>query len=251
VALAAALLLALFWPRGGWEVETLSGADSCVVGPCKWAVGQALEAPEGTSWRIAVADLGALTILPGAAIRREADALHLERGRIDVEVMAPPRVFRVRTPAAWVVDLGCAFRLAATERTTRLAVQDGSVALENDLGTSIVTAGSSAEVEVGKRPSLPVREEARSELRRAVRALEGGGPGALASVLAEAEAGDLFTLWHVLQVVPEAERSAVLDAVALLSTEIDRPPLLRLEAEALRDLWRAVIPYALKDPVPR
>lgn len=255
--------LALLWPAG-WEVRTVGGAPPCRTGICRLGEGGALEAGPESRWEVAVAGLGTLRLEPGARLVRLESAgagapgdpfgrhlLRLEAGAVDVELLAPPRAVIIETPAATAIDLGCAYRLAvvdAGDRTalTVLTVRAGVVALENPQGISVVGAGYGASVRAGQRPELPVHAGAGAALRAAIRAADpatGGDPagGRLSDVLALAGAADALTLWHLLQMAPEAERRAVFDRMAALIPGIlptDEAAVLRLDPAALRLLWK-------------
>ncbi|MDP2310650.1 MAG: FecR domain-containing protein [Pseudomonadota bacterium] len=240
--LAAAALLAV-WPRDRLDVSVLYGGPACWIGACGLGVGGELVTSDSDAWTVRVGTLGTVQMAPDTVLARlPTDAgqlLALRRGAIDVSLTAPPREVRVETAAALVVDLGCEYALSADETHTVLTVRDGSVALENDLGTTIVTAGSSAEARVGERPDLPIRDDADPAFRAAIERFDAGarvGPDTVEELLAEARPEDNVTLWHVLQLLPPDERAMLFDG---MSVPGDREAVLRLDAPALVAWWRS------------
>lgn len=257
-ALAAAGLLVLLTRPGTpeWGVRALSGADPCSGASCTLDEGEELVTDGDGRLEILVGDIGVAHLGPHSRLARvpseAGKVLRLDAGTLDVSVIAPPRDLRVLTPAAEVVDLGCAYALSVDADATHLSVSNGSVSLENDHGISIVTAGSVARATAGARPDLPLRDDALPAFATALRTLEAGleaGPSAadLEVLLAAARPEDLFTLWHVLQLVPASQRGAVLDTAARLApgAAADRAALLRLEGRALEQWWQELVPFAL------
>lgn len=256
VALAAAALAWVFAPGEGWPVRSVAGARPCALGPCRFAAGDLLQPPVGSTWEVQLDDAGTLQLAGGASLLRtpatEGYRLRLDEGELTAAVTAPPGAFVVETPSARVEDLGCAFTVTVTPDRTDLAVHDGSVALRNDAGTSIVTAGSVARVDRGSRPRLPVRADASPELRAAVEDVErAGAPVAtdtsLDTLVTLSTPEDLLTLWHVLQVVPRTERPPLLETMERLAPGCapEADPVLDLQPDALRSLWRYLAPFAL------
>lgn len=248
---ALAVVLAWIGVRwyGGWEVRAISGAPPCQIGPCRWGEGEALETGADSRWEAQVADLGRLELASGSRLTRvesapERHRLRLDHGALSLQVVAPPRVIVIDTPAATATDLGCAFDLEAAPDRTALTVRSGAVALENAHGLSIVGAGSAAAARVDRRPELPIRLDAPPALRAAIRAADpalGGDPSAISAVLPLARPEDLETLWHLLQMARDP--GAVLDRMIALAPEVrpaDPAPVLSLDGEALRGLWRDI-----------
>jgi hypothetical protein len=261
LALAAAAALVFVRPMDRWEIEVLSGASPCGAARCTLAEGDPLTTDAASRYEVAVGDIGTVTLGPDTRLARlatdDGHLLRLDAGTVEVTVVAPPRDLRVWTPAALVVDLGCAYALSVDEAGTHLLVADGSVSLENDRGISIVTAGSEASVTVGGRPELPVRADASGAFVAAVRALEAGldrgelAGAPLATILVdEARAQDLLTLWHVLQLVPLGPRARVLEGMAARApgVAVDRGAVLALDGAALTAFWQALVPVALAPP---
>lgn len=257
LALAAGALAAIAWPRDRWEVRALPGSDPCEG--CTLAVGDTIATDDDARWEVDVADIGALRMAPSTSLARlatdDGHLLRLDAGSIDVAVTAPPRLLRVETPAALVVDLGCAYTLAVVGGETRLEVRKGSVALENDAGISVVTAGSTAWAGPGRRPALPVRTDATPAFRSAVTALDGAlaspwmdeSDAILDALVADARPADGLTLWHALQLVPGEARVRLVDTTLALDSNPGLPArtkVLALDAEALTALWQDLLPDA-------
>jgi hypothetical protein len=251
VLLAAGLLLTLA-PRDRWEVTALSGERPCWIGPCGLGVGGALTTNAESAWEVRLGALGTVTMGPGTELSRlpaeRGALLHLADGSLDVALDAPPRAVRVETPAALVVDLGCAYTLTATATETRLSVHDGSVSLENDQGISIVTAGSSATVHLGARPELPVQDDASPAFRSAVARFDGGkvsDDSLVDDLLAAARPKDNPTLWHVLQLLPPEPRTRLYDG---MHVACDRDGVLDLDGPALQQWWQMILAERSQPP---
>lgn len=260
LTLAAVALLALLLrpDPGRWTVTVLAGPSPCGAPTCTLVEGEGLEVgPEGRL-ELALGWVGTVEVGPGTRLERlrgDGDyVLEVHEGTVAVAAIAPPRTVRIHTPAATVVDLGCAYTLVVDAAGTDLRVGDGSVALETARGVSVVTAGSRASAFPGRRPETPVREDAVPAFHDAVRALDAGPGGRVApqdgdldEVLGLARPEDLFTLWHVLQRVAAADRPRVLDrmATSVPLTDADRVALLRLDGDALTRLWQGMVPVAL------
>jgi hypothetical protein len=242
-ALAAAAAL-LFWLRpSGWAVEVVEGSPCA---DCRFQQGEWLETDEGTTLDVEVADLGVMRVAPGTRIRLQHDdeaekRLELAIGRIDVSVVAPPRLLVVGTPAGDAVDLGCAYTLVvAPDGSTRIAVTVGRVALEGQGRTSIVIHDTVAGMRHDAGPGLPIRVDASPALVAAVGQYD-RGERTEATILAEARPVDTITLWHLLQRVPEADRGRVFGRIVELVPSVlptDEEAVLRLDPGAVEVLWR-------------
>lgn len=257
MALAVALMVAVvvgpaWWmSRERWALDVLAGASPCPVGPCGLGPGDSVSTARDGAIDVTFAG-GSVRMAGGTTITRAEGSgprLRLDEGSIEVEATTAPGELVVETPYARVVDLGCAFAVVVGEGRTHLAVADGSVALENDQGVSVVTAGSVAEARPGARPSLPVRGDASPAFVSAAQALDAGAPWstALDDLLAAARPEDLLTLWHVLQLVPPPERGRVLATVRQQApgVTVDEAGVGALQDDALRGLWTELTPVAL------
>jgi hypothetical protein len=224
----------------GFDVEGLEGSPRIgsdrVEGRGKLAPGQWLETDEASRARIAIADIGRVTVASSTRLRLVATGpdehrLDLARGKIAAEVNAPPRLFIVGTPAATAVDLGCAYTLEVDERGAgSLHVTSGWVALEAPSRSSLVPAGAVCRTKLGVGPGTPVFEDAPAVLKSALDRLDFNEEGALFSgdraealsaVLKAARARDSLTLWHLLFRVEVGERRSVLARLRKLAPPPD------------------------------
>lgn len=249
-ALAASALFALRG-QGDWAVSAAIGP--CASGDCALGEGDRLDTKAGESLEIAIDELGRIELSEESGLAREDDSeafnLRLDRGALALSWHGPPGGVRVETPAASVIDLGCAYTLSVDDEGTALSVIDGTILLKNPLGESYVTGGSSARAPLGAAPSLPLRLDASPEFAEAVAAMEIGAPGALDALLRASRPQDLLTLWNLFARVPGTDRPAVYAAmkrhVPALPSEAP-PALLALDGEARSALWRALTPLALE-----
>jgi hypothetical protein len=233
--------------NSGWEVETIAGTPLKDV----LAVGETLETDAGSKARITVADIGNVEIEPNSRVtlvksQETERRLSLEKGTLQAQIFAPPRLFIVDTPSAVAVDLGCAYRLEVDERgNSKLHVTSGFVALERDGRESIVPAGALAITRKGKGIGTPFFEDVSPQFQKALYKLdfEQGGTKSLKTVLGEAREKDALTLWHLLSRTNGADREQVFDA---LNTLVKLPPcctkegILNLDKRMLQ-LWQKEI----------
>lgn len=245
---ALALAAAAVWVMlsgGDWRVRAIRGAAPCPTSPCVAEVGTTWRPGPGDRWGVDLAGYGELVLEGGAVFERTAGVQgKLTAGKARVEANAPAGLIRLSTPAADVVDLGCAFEVMVAPELTELTVKKGTVALENAQGKAVVAGGHAAMAGVGKYPSIPIRLDASPAFTAVVRA------GNTKRTLEHARPEDLFTLWHVLQVVPEGERAEVVDKMVALEAGAappDRDALLRLDPGALTTLWQDVAPRAYRE----
>ncbi len=257
---------------GAWPVTALEGAP-IVEGrrvaevhglrPGQWLV---TDAGSRATLSVGPRDraIGTLTLEPGTRVRLVRDdadtrLLELAEGEIRASVLAPPRLFQVRTPGALAVDMGCAYRLVANpDGTGLLEVSSGWVELEREGRVSKVPAGARCRMRASAAgappgPGTPVFADAPTELAQAVDALDeswwGGSSGGaearsalLAEILPVARASDSLTLWHLLPRFEGAEREAVYERLAALvgpPRGVDRGATLSLDGRALEEWWWA------------
>lgn len=244
IAAMFALVAAGPW---GWDIDALAGRHPC-RGPCSLDEGDTFVGGPDDVWSIDIGGVGTAVVSGGAVVGRvEGDhALMLGSGHMEVVSAAAPRKLRVQTPAANVVDLGCAFTIDATATATTVRVSSGYVSVETPRGSAYVGAGSFVVATLGAPPALPLREDASAALVAAAAATPGGD---LPAVLAAARPADAFTLWHLLRGAPRSERAAVLatlDRLAPGAVPADRSRLEDLHLAALQSLWEglAAVAYA-------
>ena len=264
-SLAAAAALALLcigaWyflhgERPAWEVVNLEGAprvgSTAIVEKGRIMVGQWLETDGSSRARISIGTIGEVQIDPNTRLRLiEARAtdhkLRLVRGKIHAAIWAPPRLFRVETPSAVAVDLGCIYTLEVDETGgSLLHVIFGWVAFETDGYESFVPAGALCERRPGTGTGTPYREGASLAFRAALTKLHFEARSveeraeALGIVLAEAQKADAFTLWHLLSRLDPRERSRVFDRLRELvppPAGVTREGILRQDRQMLDRWW--------------
>ena len=251
-AAACAVLLviagsAYWWTRdsvvGPWEVAQTKDGISRRMTSGEW-----VETDDGSEARITVGALGTVDVAPGTRVRlgevSESEyRLALARGTISAEIVAPPRLFIVDTPASTVVDLGCAYTVTVGEDGAgQLRMTSGWAALEFKGRESLVPAGAICRTRPGAGPGTPYFEDAPAALKEAVDDFDEGRrrTEALAVIIREARTRDTLTLWHLLSRVGEPDRVRVYDGIAAFAPPpagVSRSQILALDADALRE-WR-------------
>jgi hypothetical protein len=244
-------------PRSGtWALTSVRGAPR--VGGRPAAADTVL--PDGTTIvtddrstaSLSAAEVGQVVVEPGSRLRVVASGgrhrLALDHGSLQVFIVAPPGRFVVETRSATAVDLGCVYRLRADEDgASLLSVEAGWVGFEFEGRESFVPAGASCRTAPGRGPGLPRYDEAPAEFLQAVEAFDtasadGARTAAVRTLLRTARGADAFTLWHVLQRVPGAERAAVAAALAARVPPprgVTRASAERLEQDSLDRWWDA------------
>ena len=201
-----------------WQVTT--GGERSML-----SVGSWLDTTKGEA-TLAVADIGTVTVEPGARVRLLSTRsghhrMELARGTMHATIWAPPNQFFVETPSTLAVDLGCAYTLTVDEDGGGLVtVLVGWVGFTTADRESFIPAGFIAVTRPGVGPGTPYSERTSEAYRRAL-ALIDFSPGdagfapALSRVLDESEERDEVTLWHLLSRVPAAAgRDRVFDRLA-------------------------------------
>jgi hypothetical protein len=237
-------------PPASWNFETIAGVPR--VGAAsdsgKLAVGDFLETDGTSKARIEVADIGNVEIEPNSRVRlvntsKKQHRLSLERGKLQAQILAPPRLFIVDTPSAVAVDLGCAYTLEVDKAgNSKLHVTSGYVALERGGRESIVPAGAVCFTRRGQGIGTPFFESATPALEAALLRFDfdRGGSASIAKVITEARAEDTLTLWHLLPRVQKAERERlfeVLNSYVAPPDGVTREGILKLDKKML-EAWR-------------
>jgi hypothetical protein len=216
-------------PPTAFEVTTLEGTARVerrtTKGRDMISAGEWLETDASSRARIRVADIGQVEVGPDSRIGLVTTGpnehrLSLERGSMRAVVMAPPRLFLVDTPTATAVDYGCIYTLVVEDSSRSiLRVASGRVALERNGRDVMVPEGAMCEARAGLGVGTPVYEDANDALRDAVRRFdfEGGGSGALTTILAQARPRDAITLENIVDRVSIGERSRVVEKLRTLS----------------------------------
>ena len=254
ILVASATSYVLGLSRSSWGIERVAGtptvgvrsiAQTGALGEGEW-----LETDATSRARIAIGTLGSADVGPGSRIKLvraggAEHALRVERGSIDARVWAPPRFFIVETPAVTAVDLGCIYALQVDEAGNGvLLVRSGQVELRGNGRTSIVVAGTAAEMREGAGPGTPYDASEGTAFREALVAIDfadGETSEAVDRLLAIANARSTITLWHLLSRVDGNERARVYDRLATLSAPprgVTRDAVLELDRRAL-SRWRS------------
>ncbi|MHC5112880.1 MAG: FecR family protein [Planctomycetota bacterium] len=209
----------------GWQAQATKGGATIQKSPMDpidhFAVGHWLVTDPDSTVELRVADIGRVTVHGDTAVRliaSEANVEHrleLDHGKIDAEIIAPPRMFFVNTPAAVAVDLGCAYTLDVTKHGDGIIhVTAGRVALETTEVESIIPAEAICRLDGTRGPGTPYFEDTPDALREAVMDFDDGidVEVALDVILHAARERDTLTLWHLLSRVDDNEqRRRVLD----------------------------------------
>jgi hypothetical protein len=249
-AAAAVILLAtlplLIWRQSTrvepWDVVRIDARNE------RLEPGQLLETDAASRAMIKIGEIGTVELEPNTrlALRFAGPNEHrlaLTRGTINAQILAPPRVFFVETPASTVVDLGCAYTMQVDDAGVgMLRVTSGWAALEWDKRESLVPAGASCPTRPEIGPGTPAFDDATDRLRQALFAFdfEDGGAEAIETVLTESRDRDTLTLWHLLSRVDESLRVRIVDRMAALTplpAGVSRERALALDPATLK-LWR-------------
>lgn len=237
---------------GAWSVEAISGApktENRTIGEKGvLAVGETLETDAAARATVKVADIGHVEIAPNSRVQlvktgADEHRLSLEKGVIEAQIFAPPRLFVVDTPSAAAVDLGCAYTLEVDDAgNSKIHVTGGFVALERDGRESIVPAGAIALTKKGRNLGTPFADDASVEFRDALYRFdfENGGRESLKTLLANPNIKTSVTLWHLLSRVSESDRPKVFErlvSVVPLPEGVSRRGILALDRDML-NIWR-------------
>lgn len=248
-----------------WAVLPVTGtptvAGSSLVGAGKLGDGQWLATDAFSRAQVSVGRIGTAELGPNSRVQLNRGGLTqhrltLERGRLQVAISAPPRLFFVQTPSALATDLGCAYTLEVDSTgASRLLVTAGWVELRQGDAVSLVPAGLVAEVAAGGgAPGTPYPPELSDDARAALRRLEAGAgsPADLDAVFAALHRPSDFillrqqsgiTLWHLLPRVQEDLRPRVYQRLAELSAPpagVTKEGILALRRPML-ERWRRTL----------
>lgn len=259
-------LLVSYRAPARWSVQALSGAPVlggvALRGQGKLAAGLPLVTDARSRALLEVGKIGRAELGPNSRVEMVRGGfvqhrLSLERGRLEVAISAPPRLFFVRTPAALATDLGCAYTLDVDSAgSSRLHVTAGWVELGGNGPSAMVPAGLVAEVAVGGRPGTPYPEGFPAEARAALHRLDDGSGGSadLAVVLGALHRPTDFivlrqqsaiTLLSLLQRVPDELRKPIYRRLAALSAPpagVTREGILALNRPMLERWLRTLSP---------
>ncbi|MCI0330307.1 MAG: zf-HC2 domain-containing protein [candidate division Zixibacteria bacterium] len=256
LAVAAVLILVaagIFWKikqssTPFWEVGRLAGSPKVgsekLFDTGKLRVGEWLETDDSSRAVISVGNIGHVQVEPNSRIRLvEArlteHRLALQKGGLEAQISAPPRLFFVETPSATAVDMGCVYRLTVDESGGgQLEVTFGWVSLVRDGRESMVPAGAVCLIRSAIGPGTPFFKNKPARFQQALERLdfEQGGLPELEIILNESQSSDAFTLWHLLPRVAGVERELLYGRMAELTPlpeGVTSEGILRLDAEML------------------
>jgi hypothetical protein len=230
-----------------WTVERLPGVS--YLRP-----GQVLQTGTASEAQIQIADIGQLLVSPNTRIRllltrSDQHRIALDRGKVEAQTWAPPRLFIVDTPSASAIDLGCKYSLQVQDDgSSLLHVTVGLVALEREGRETIVPAGAFCRTRRGAGPGTPFFEDASAELQDALQKVDSLEPGyertrQLEIVLRAAHVRDALSLWYLLPHVDADSRGLIYDRLAQLlppPPEVTRAGIVALDQKMLR-FWEKVI----------
>jgi hypothetical protein len=204
--------------------------------------------------QVKIANIGQLTVGPNTRIRllvtkSDEHRIALDRGTLEAQTWAPPRLFVVDTPSASAVDLGCKYSLQVQEDgSSLLHVTVGLVALERNGYETIVPAGAFCRTRKGMGPETPFFEDSSTEFQAALERVDSLGDSPertqqLEIVLREAHIRDALSLWHLLPHVGARSRRLIYDRLAELlppPNEVTREGIAALDPKML-DAWRKIV----------
>lgn len=247
LAAAVVLVAAVGWWLSAarpqpWDVVRVDSGET-PLSPGEW-----VETAGGSTARLRIGQIGTVDVASGSRMQvvsagPDQHRLNLAHGRISAEIVAPPRIFFVETPASTVVDLGCAYTMEVDQDGVgMLRVTAGWAALEWGERESLVPAGASAPTRPESGPGTPAFDDATERLRQALLDFDFGRSGrmALDVVLDEARDRDTLTLWHLMSRVDVEDRARVFGrivALTPLSAEVEPDRVMALEPDAMRH-WR-------------
>ncbi len=235
-------------PAGpSWEVTGLPGTLSL-------RLGDVLQTDKTSEAAIKIANIGQLLVSPNTRIRllvtkSDQHRIALDRGKVEAQTWAPPRLFIVDTPSASAIDLGCKYSLEVQEDgSSLLHVTLGLVALERNGHETIVPAGAFCRTRGSGGPGTPFFEDSSDELQSALQKVDSLREGPernrqLEIVVREARVRDGLSLWHLLPQVDAQSRGLVYDRLAQLlppPPEVTREGIVALDPKML-DSWKKVV----------
>ena len=233
-----------------WQVKNLSGKSEITNTKENGSlnIGSTLETDSKSTATIEVPDIGQVKIAPNSLVKlvnssKTEHRLSLERGTLEAQIFAPPRLFVVDTPSASAVDLGCAYKLEVDEEgNSKLSVSSGYVALEREGRESFVPAGAMCLTKRNIGVGTPFFESASKQFRKALQGFdfEKKKESYLKTILLHAKVEDTLTLWHLLTRVAKSDREKVFRKMIALSeipAGVTQEGVLRLDKNML-EKWK-------------
>jgi hypothetical protein len=262
-AAAIALMVASTWTAArfttrSWSVAATSGTPQIdargITDAARLGIGQTLTTDASSTARIEVSTIGEVTVAGNTRVRLVETRtghhqLALDVGTLHAIIAAPPGQFVVDTPSARATDLGCVYTLRVDEDGAGLlSVGAGWVAFEDQGRESFVPAGASSRTNRVNGPGTPSFDDAEAAFHDALDIVDTGRDAtrrreALGIVLQRARERDAMTLWHLIPRVSEADRGAVVDALAArvpMPRDATRDGVMRLDRAALDSWWNAL-----------
>jgi hypothetical protein len=238
----------LVWQGGSNDSASSVARLDASGGEASLAVGEWVETDAASRAMLRIGSIGTVEVAPNTRMQvmaAEADEhrLNLAYGTLSAQILAPPRLFFVHTPASTVVDLGCAYTMSVDEAGVGiLRVTGGWASLEWGGRESLVPAGASCPTRPAVGPGTPSFDDASDAFKRALLAFdfERGGSAAIDTVLREARLRDTLTLWHLLSRVDPGERPRVFERMISfgpLPKDVAPEDVLALDPETLKR-WR-------------
>jgi hypothetical protein len=226
-----------------------------MAGTSRLQPGEVLQTNNSSEALVKISTIGQLIVSPNTRIRllvtkANEHRIALDRGKVEAQTWAPPRLFVVDTPSATAVDLGCKYSLEVQEDgSSLLHVTLGLVALEwaKDFET-IVPAGAFCRTRKGAGPGTPFFEDSSSEFQAALQRVD-SLPDApqrtqqLEIVLRESHIRDALSLWHLLPHVDEQSRGLIYDRLAQLlppPKDVTRDGIAKMDPQMLES-WRKIV----------
>jgi ferric-dicitrate binding protein FerR (iron transport regulator) len=229
VAAALILTVSLYaWRQSRlpfWEVNFANKVS-------RLRVGQWFETTGASDAIVRIADVGEIRVQPNSRMRilesrPQEQRMELQKGTIQAQVWAPPRLFFVETPSATAIDLGCAYILNVDEAGNGLLrVTLGAVQLESAGRSSVVLLGWSAKTRRNAGPGTPFLVESPAAVQQALDVIDfGQDPAAKASavdlIVSQARDNDMVTLWHLLPRVDASLRRKIYERMIDLDSGPD------------------------------
>jgi hypothetical protein len=224
-----------------WTVQ-MSDRDAKAV-----HVGETIETDGAARATLSALSIGEVRLEPNSRMQilhsgNEQERMALSRGTMHALIWAPPYRFRVDTPSATTIDLGCEYTLQVFDDGSGLVkVSRGWVAFEADRTESFIPAGAECRTLPQTGPGVPFFEDASQKFRNALLLFEdGAGRKSLDVLLAEARSRDALTLWHLLSRTEPADRIRVAQKFAGFVANVDAAALGRGDKQAIESAWDAL-----------
>jgi len=277
IAVALLLALGLHWYVIGHTPVAVSEGQAWVVASVQGSPrigsmylqqkgslrpGETLQTDGSSQAEVQIANIGRLFVEPDTKLRllvtkSDEHRIALDRGKVQAMTWSPPRLFVIDTPSGSAVDLGCRYLLEVQkDGSALLHVTLGMVALNHDGREAFVPRDFLARTRNGFGPGTPFREDSSAELQAALDTLDfhrdkRGTRDQVAVVLAETNARDAVTLWHLLPRIDSQDRPAVYDRLAAFvppPSDVTRTGIAALDPTMLR-AWGEAIPelYWMKE----